>query len=122
MRKKRDKRMSDVKNGELEEGKELWRRRPDESAKAFSEFMDYLELGPDATLEEMAAKLGKSPEAVWKMSSRHHWMKRRHRCMTSAESWRELRRLAGLQRAKRQRKRSIRAREAGRCGQGSWRR
>jgi hypothetical protein len=60
----------------------LWQQQPGEGLKSYLAFLDYAELGPEATLEQVAEKTGKSIDAIWKLSSRHHWLDR-------AAAWRQ---------------------------------
>src|SRR5713101_1954622 len=62
--------------------KQLWDQQPGESPKAFASFMQYLESGPEATLQQIAETTGKSLQAIWHLSSRHHWLER-------AAAWRQ---------------------------------
>src|SRR3982751_1688093 len=60
----------------------LWQQQPGESLRAYLAFLDYMDLGPEAVLDQVAEKTGKSIDAIWKLSSRHHWLDR-------AAAWRQ---------------------------------
>ena len=62
--------------GQKDSPRHLWHQQSDESAKAYATFLEYLEFGPDFTLEQVAESTGKSKDAIWKLSSRHHWLDR----------------------------------------------
>jgi hypothetical protein len=62
--------------------KGIWQRLPHESANAYAAFTTYLELGPDATLPQVAEKVGRTLEAIRHLSSRYNWLER-------AASWRQ---------------------------------
>ena len=51
-------------------------QQPRESAKAFSAFKIYLELGPQRSLAAVGQKLGKSLVLIERWSSRWHWAER----------------------------------------------
>jgi hypothetical protein len=53
-----------------------WQRSPGETAHSYAAFTKYLELGPEATLQQVADDLGKSLPAVCSLSARHYWMER----------------------------------------------
>ena len=54
----------------------IWQRLASESVTSYTAFCAYLELGADATLQQVADQSGKSLDAVCKLSARHHWMER----------------------------------------------
>ena len=56
--------------------KGIWQPLPRESSHAHAAFTLYLELGPDASLRQVAEKTGKSLDAICQLSSRHQWMER----------------------------------------------
>src|SRR5512137_1560756 len=51
-------------------------QQPRESNKAFAAFKTYLDLGPDRSFSQVAAKRGVSPRMVAKWSSKHGWCAR----------------------------------------------
>ena len=57
-------------------GNGIWQRLPNESPGSYAAFADYLELGAQSTLEELADKIGRSPQSVRHLSWRHNWMDR----------------------------------------------
>src|SRR3954464_134412 len=59
-----------------------WQQMANESTKAFATFSEFLELGPDASLQDVVAKTGKSLSAVRSLSSRFQWFAR-------AAAWRQ---------------------------------
>jgi len=54
----------------------LWLRRKGESAKAYSAFLLYRDLGPDRSLYQVAARLGKHVSLMKRWSSRRDWQAR----------------------------------------------
>ena len=58
---------------EARAGQVMWDRQPEESATAYRAFVSFLETGPDRTLRQTAAELGKSLSLVKRWSSRHRW-------------------------------------------------
>ena len=62
--------------------KGIWQRLPDESANAHAAFAAFLQLGPDATLEQAAQASGRTVGAIRNLSYRHHWQDR-------ASAWRQ---------------------------------
>src|SRR5882724_5039266 len=60
----------------------IWQHLPEETPEAFSAFAIYLELGSDATLQDVAEKTGKSLGAIKNLSWRHNWRDR-------AAAWRQ---------------------------------
>src|SRR3954447_20192008 len=54
----------------------IWQRQTRESAQSHAAFCAYLELGPNATLLQVAQKLGRSLESIRQLSSRHRWQER----------------------------------------------
>jgi len=53
-----------------------WERRPDESAQSHRAFITYRELGPERTVGQAAAALGKSRGMLYRWSRRHQWRER----------------------------------------------
>src|SRR4051812_28916338 len=53
-----------------------WQPLPNEATHSYSAFTKYLELGLDATLEQVAQVTGRSLSSVCGLSARHHWMDR----------------------------------------------
>lgn len=51
-------------------------RRPEETAKAFAAFVEYLRLGPQRSQEQAAANLRKSVGTLRKWAERHGWVAR----------------------------------------------
>lgn len=51
-------------------------QKPDESAKAFAAFSEYLNLGPQRSLENVGRRLGKSKALMERWSKRHNWVAR----------------------------------------------
>ena len=62
--------------------KGFWQQLPTESTAAHAAFTAFIALGPGATLPQVAERIGRSVEAVRKLSSRHYWIER-------ASSWRQ---------------------------------
>ena len=62
--------------------KGVWQQLPTESIAAHAAFTAFLALGPTATLPQVAERIGRSVEAVRKLSSRHYWIER-------AAAWRQ---------------------------------
>ena len=62
--------------------KGIWQQLPNETPHAYACFTTYLQLGPDATLQEAADRLRKNFGAVSMLSSRHCWIER-------AAAWRQ---------------------------------
>jgi hypothetical protein len=56
--------------------KQLWDQQPDESAKAFEAFTQYLAEPCHTTIREFAEKSGQSIASLNTFSSRHHWRAR----------------------------------------------
>src|SRR5688572_30471065 len=53
-----------------------WDKRPDETDKAYKAFTDYIDLGPDRSLDKVRQKLGKSSgytRQLEKWSSAYEW-------------------------------------------------
>ena len=61
--------------------KGIWNKLPTESVSSYAAFTAFIELGADASLQQVADKVGRSYGAVSMLSSRHLWMER-------AEAWR----------------------------------
>src|SRR3954453_10507881 len=53
-----------------------WQPLPNEATHSYTAFTKYLELGLDATLEQVAQVRGRSLSSVCGLSARHHWMDR----------------------------------------------
>lgn len=51
-------------------------QKPDESAKAFAAFSEYLNMGPQRSLEGVSRKVGKSKALMERWSKRHNWVAR----------------------------------------------
>lgn len=51
-------------------------QKPDESAKAFAAFSEYLNMGPQRSLEAVSRKVGKSKALMERWSKRHNWVSR----------------------------------------------
>lgn len=51
-------------------------QKPDESAKAFAAFSEYLNMGPQRSLEAVGRKVGKSKALMERWSKRHNWVSR----------------------------------------------
>src|SRR4051812_13834519 len=54
----------------------IWQKLARETDSAYAPFLVYLELGADATLQQVAAKTGRSPDAIRQLSSLYYWMER----------------------------------------------
>jgi hypothetical protein len=67
-----------------------WQMLPNETASAYTYFGYYLDLGADATHQQVADKTGKSLKAIQALSVRYRWVER-------ARAWSQY--LAGNQRA-----------------------
>src|SRR4051794_39445447 len=59
-----------------------WQQLSTETNKAYAAFTQYLEMGPDVTQKDVAAKLGKTLSTIWNLSHRHQWVSR-------AAAWRQ---------------------------------
>lgn len=53
-----------------------WQLQPGESQKAFLAFQEYLELGTNATIKNVAEKTGCSFDSIENFCHRHHWRER----------------------------------------------
>ncbi len=62
--------------------RDLWDRQPGESSAAFALFTQFLELGADSTLADLAEKTGRTLTSIRHMSGRHNWTER-------AAAWRQ---------------------------------
>jgi hypothetical protein len=51
-------------------------QQPQETAKAFAAFSEYLSMGPQRSLEAVGQKLGKSKALMERWSKRHNWVMR----------------------------------------------
>jgi hypothetical protein len=69
-------------------------QKPDESAKAFAAFNEYLNMGPQRSLEAVGRKLGKSKALMERWSKRHNWVAR---VEAHAQHWAALTRRAEVQ-------------------------
>jgi hypothetical protein len=61
-------------NSSANEG--IWHRQANETASAYSSFAHYLDLGADATHQQVADLTGKSLSSIQKLSIRHRWLER----------------------------------------------
>src|SRR6476646_8759397 len=64
----------DIKPNLTDQG--IWQPLAEESAGAYAAFTAYLELGPDATLPQVAERVGRTPQAIRHLSWRHNWLER----------------------------------------------
>lgn len=60
----------------------IWQQLSTESSFAYTAFTTFLRIGSDASLKDVAEKLGRTYAAVALLSSRHHWAER-------AAAWRQ---------------------------------
>src|SRR4051812_26953877 len=56
--------------------KGIWQQWPGESDKSYTAFTQYLQLGSDASMQEVADKTGKKPSSLYNLSSRYEWATR----------------------------------------------
>src|SRR6185503_3679767 len=56
--------------------KGVWQRQPNETLSSYAAFTTFLELGLDATLQQVADATSKKLTAILSLSARHHWMDR----------------------------------------------
>src|SRR5436190_13300907 len=56
--------------------KGIWQPLPNETPGSYAAFAKYLDLGLDASLQQVADATGKSLTAICALSARHHWMDR----------------------------------------------
>jgi hypothetical protein len=56
--------------------KGIWQPLPAETSHSYVAFTEYLKLGLDGTLQQVADATGKSLTAVYALSARHDWMDR----------------------------------------------
>jgi len=54
----------------------MFEQKPDESVKAFAAFTEYLNMGPQRSLESVGRRLGKSKALMERWSKRHQWVAR----------------------------------------------
>src|SRR3954451_22677688 len=54
----------------------VWQPLPNETAHSYGAFTRYLELGLDATLQQVAQVTGRSLSSLCALSARHHWIER----------------------------------------------
>src|SRR3954452_18228836 len=56
--------------------KGVWQPLPNETAHSYGAFTRYLELGLDATLQQVSQVTGRSLSSLCALSARHHWIER----------------------------------------------